>query len=1618
MRKRPKHVTFSIYGSAEQSKSASTQILTTQLFDPQTARPLEHGPLAPRLGAQQKDDLCVVCNASPMEELGHEGTVPLGKKVHLIAPVYGGLLRKLLYCLCPYCKRSPLAIPSGATAYHNLDRLDCIATMRESIAKQREEFMALPSIYSDSPPTIWMNAAFDVCKRRRRCYHCFSELPSWRLQGHGTIESYTRAHKSTSDTNVRTWRAEELRELLLAIPNDVYQHLGINTDRTHTANVVLSSLPYPPGSLPSIRRSGAVDFSVDKFASQMIKIGERARALNESDAKYASKRKTLQLSLDTIIIGSNASTAAAAEQGNDRKWKNKHAVAETQAPTVRDRLNSKQGVVRSAALGMRVDESARLVVVGDPYLLPDTVGIPDEVAMKLCIEEVVSTNPVERTVLQRACKLGMHQVDGARYITRLADGTTQFLRPVQSSARTKKLLSGVRVLPQQPHGDSTESLSIEDDAFTSLQVMPGDIVGRHMGSAGGSVFVVRAPVLRANNVLLMKTITNFDAPVMRMSSTAVGQFQGDFDGDEDQDFGTRTKAAAYQAAKLAGFKRHLMWSSDSSNHMAPVHSGILGLDQLSAADTRLTRSEMLSIASAACRADPDNKVRVYQLPPPIDGHSTWSGRQVLGMLLPTRVPCYEHNDVVIRNGEWLSGRATDKIVGCSSRSLLSYMARYLDERHLAITVARLQNAGCHFVEKRGMSLSLYELHQIAHQLAAVKSDAVAQFRRTQNAQQLMDDLDGIWSTHMAHPVVKAKGASIRHELVEQVVSVSMRTRAHQLVDGAAHWEALEALVGRSQWDAIQRRDKNLSLAQAIDLYVLDPRLRERANQLAKIAVPLADLVAFLKTDRGRESTLMAMNESGARGKKIDTRNLAFAVGRAQPCASGTSAEWPAQWFPHKGGVETSPVSKGILTTSAIDGVTEFGGYLMHAQALGDADNGAKTTSASGYKERQMTICLGGFSVQYDQTVRDPHGHIVQYKFGGDGVDPTLAVPCGDGQTAAIDPDEILRSLLATRTPADGDDKAPMVSVDEIERYIARLGSVFPQYTWTDEEKWNWVFSSDNGIVDLPRVPRLLLCTVRSPLPLTIVHKWFRLMIHGHRKTQIAPGTAIGLISSSAVMASSWQSSMDTTKHAARTRAELSDGLPTPVDAFQNKPIPRQPTIDAGLLPGVKLADVTKYWKRVRLADWKPMWVMDSYQARWLAARDIWWHMMYVDDEQTPDIANSVARIEISSACMNEVGLTHEDLHGFLQAAIDHQNDLFSLADVEAKAGAAVSKAKKRALKKKKALVVDEKETKEDDAPPLLSLRSSHVVPTYNRMAHHPFVAYICVSALAKNNRQWNVDSHLRRIRSDLMVFNIQGWSDIESCAILPTSDQSIRLFGTPNTKTMHLHLLDVMNTPGVDPHTCTSNNLRDVLNVLDIEATRHQLFTMLCARLRADDKYVDRRHLGLICDYMCRSGQVSPITRFAVELVRFAGPLMKLAMEEQLKNAAEHAFFGRVDDLSDVLACQMMNSQPRMGTTAFDLHVDREILAKHGRPQWNCSLTPLGSDASSYNPMQDDDGAEDEKKDLGLYNPMDQDDDQQPRKRAPFVFSIPHAFLFCNSSPIVTDLCANGIVGRRVGTAP
>jgi DNA-directed RNA polymerase II subunit RPB1 len=137
------------------------------------------------------------------------------------------------------------------------------------------------------------------------------------------------------------------------------------------------------------------------------------------------------------------------------------------------------------------------------------------------------------------------------------------------------------------------------------------------------------------------------------------------------------------------------------------------------------------------------------------------------------------------------------------------------------------------------------------------------------------------------------------------------------------------------------------------------------------------------------------------------------------------------------------------------------------------------------------------------------------------------------------------------------------------------------------------------------------------------------------------------------------------------------------------------------------------------------------------------------------------------------------------------------------------------------------------------------------------------------------------------------------------------------------NLMDVMALSFIDAKRTFSNDIKEIFNVFGIEAARNAIFNELVEVMEFSDVYINYHHLSLLCDRMTSTQNMVSIFRSGI-LNDDIGPISKSTFEvhtEVLLTASRHADF---DHMRGVSANVMMGQMGIFGTGCFQLVLDME----------------------------------------------------------------------------------------------
>ena len=138
----------------------------------------------------------------------------------------------------------------------------------------------------------------------------------------------------------------------------------------------------------------------------------------------------------------------------------------------------------------------------------------------------------------------------------------------------------------------------------------------------------------------------------------------------------------------------------------------------------------------------------------------------------------------------------------------------------------------------------------------------------------------------------------------------------------------------------------------------------------------------------------------------------------------------------------------------------------------------------------------------------------------------------------------------------------------------------------------------------------------------------------------------------------------------------------------------------------------------------------------------------------------------------------------------------------------------------------------------------------------------------------------------------------------------------------------VLSVDGVDATRAYTNRFTEIMEVLGIEAARAAILRELTQVLSFDGSYVNHRHLALLCDVMTSRGYVMPITRHGINRSD-TGALMRCSFEQTVEVLLEAAAAGELDDCKGVSESLILGQIAPVGTGAMEVYLDQNMLSEN-----------------------------------------------------------------------------------------
>src|SRR5207344_3203609 len=310
--------------------------------------------------------------------------------------------------------------------------------------------------------------------------------------------------------------------------------------------------------------------------------------------------------------------------------------------------------------------------------------------------------------------------------------------------------------------------------------------------------------------------------------------------------------------------------------------------------------------------------------------------------------------------------------------------------------------------------------------------------------------------------------------------------------------------------------RGLSPAEALELYVVNElsRARDRAGKTADRAFP-------------DDNSGVIMASTGARGSTLNIGQMTAALGQQSIRGRRITKGYRDRSLPHFKPNDANPDSKGFIKSNYRDGLSPLE-FFFHAMGgrEGLVDTAVRTQQ-SGYMQRRLINALEHMKIEYDQTVRDPHGNIIQFVYGEDGIDPAKS---DHGEAVNIS------RLIEAELLVDEGKKATEKEVSEI---VHRQAKTLNQRL---REK-------------------LLVSLSQNKLSRDGANKVIKKTLDLINKAMVEPGEAVGVVTAQSIGEPGTQMTLRTFHFAGVKERNVTLGLPRLIELVDARKKPVTPTMD-------------------------------------------------------------------------------------------------------------------------------------------------------------------------------------------------------------------------------------------------------------------------------------------------------------------------------------------------------------------------------------------------------------------------------------------------------------------------
>ncbi len=477
-----------------------------------------------------------------------------------------------------------------------------------------------------------------------------------------------------------------------------------------------------------------------------------------------------------------------------------------------------------------------------------------------------------------------------------------------------------------PNGRRIDLRFIKDLKAVAEGLRPGYIVERHLKD-GDIVLFNRQPSLHRMSIMA-HIVRVLPGKTFRLHLAVCPPYNADFDGDEMNLHVPQTIEARAEARILLLVQEHILSPRYGGPIIGGIQDYISGAYLLSSKVTLLTKDQVSDLLASMNYAG--------EIPEPaiLSPIRAWTGKQIVSLLLP--------KDFNFSKEAKISSGA----LKCSDYECFWDSYLVIKKGKLLLGVLDKAAIGAQQPESMLHFLVMEYGNDFGREFMNRAFKLFLRFIEMRGFTMTLNDI-----------AVPSKAYEEIREIMEEA-----RKEIERLIQEYKEGK-LEPTPGRT-------------LEESLEIKILDvlSKARDRAGEVAtKYLDPFNNVFIMAKT--------------GARGSTLNITQMAAMLGQQSVRGKRIHRGFRDRTLPHFKKGDIGPEARGFVSSSFVKGLSPIEMFFHAAGGREGLVDTAVRTSQSGYMQRRLINALQDLRVEYDGTVRSAYGHLIQFRYGEDGVDP-------------------------------------------------------------------------------------------------------------------------------------------------------------------------------------------------------------------------------------------------------------------------------------------------------------------------------------------------------------------------------------------------------------------------------------------------------------------------------------------------------------------------------------------------------------------------------------------------------------------------------------------------------